>query len=666
MTEDLKKKKSERVMVYVRVRPISDDELRTTAKESVVDKLDGTHVSINSKKDSEKKTFSFDSVFDHSSNQKEVYNKIGKPVVDCVLQGYNGTILAYGQTGTGKTHTMIGGPGELKGVIPRCMKEIFTSIKTSESHSYKVRVAFLQLYMEVLQDLIKPDPNNPVRIREDSEEGIYLAGLHWSDVSSVSDCMNLLALGDKNRNVASTSMNANSSRSHAVYMVKIEKRNKTPKENFEQTSSKFVDNSMTKSTLYLVDLAGSERVSKTKVSGTRLDEAKNINLALLALGNCIQALADGKSKYIPFRDSKLTRLLEDSLGGNSKTSLIVTIGPSSVNMQESISSLNFGSRAMKIQNTPELNIKVDYKALCDRLQAELDKFNDKDNIKNIDFDKLVEENYFLKQSIETLTTEKIQLEITLEELKKGADCSIVEGSNEEFQKIKRYFKAKLDKQEADHRKFLQEVDKTLLDQEEQINSMKNLNYELENNNKQLNLEIKRLMDELEHERNDRDLRIGQMMNEIEDLKVKLQMEKSNYENTRAEMEKMLGNEIKKSNSANTLQPIQLKPNRGPDLNEKVKQFEVMIANMEIELGQYEEKYNLEVADHKKTKSKFETEAAHWKENERKMEAEINKLKKQQAKLIKAFKSLEKKSESEIKNLQDELEKQSELSKREKL
>lgn len=664
MTDDFKKKSSERVMVYLRVRPISEEELRSSSRDSIIEKIDPNRITLTAKKESDRKSYIFDSVFDPASGQKDVYQTIAKPVVDSVLEGYNGTILAYGQTGTGKTHTMIGGPGELKGIIPRCMKDIFSTAKNSQTHSYQVKIGFLQLYMEVLQDLIRPDPNNPIRIREDSEEGIHLVGLNWIDVKSVSECMNLLSIGDKNRNVASTSMNSTSSRSHAVYMVKIEKREKASKEAYE-TSGKLNNKSMTRSTLYLVDLAGSERVSKTKVSGTRLDEAKNINLALLALGNCIQALAEGKSKYIPFRDSKLTRLLEQSLGGNSKTSLIVTIGPSTFNYQESVSSLLFGSRAMKIQNTPMLNIKIDYKALCDKLQAELDRINDKANINNIDTDKIIEENYMLKQTIEALTTEKMQLEVALEELKKGADCSIVEGSNIEFQKVKRYYKNKLDKQEADHKKFLQEIDKTLLDQEEQINTMKNLNYELENNNAQLTQDLKKLMAELESERSDREVRSGQMINEIEDLKQKLQMERTNLESAKAELEKMMGGEVKKSYSAVNLTPIKLKPNNANDLADKVKQYEAMVANMEIELVQFEEKYNAEVLAHKNTKKKYEQDLASWKEIEKKVESEKAKLKKQQAKLIKAFKGLEKKSEEEIKALQDELEKQSESSKREK-
>lgn len=659
MIDEVKKKKTERVMVYARVRPQSEEEIRSTGRETIIENIDSSRNLLQIRKDSDKKSFTFDGVFDPYIVQKEAYTKIAKPVVDSVLEGYNGTILAYGQTGTGKTYSMIGGPGELKGIIPRCMKQIFTAIQKSTTHTYQVKVGFLQLYMEVLQDLIRPDPNNPIRIREDNEEGVYLSGINWVDVTSATECMNLLAIGDRNRNVASTSMNMSSSRSHAVYMVKIERRVKMTEEELEKTNKgKAKDQSMTKSTLYLVDLAGSERVSKTKVSGVRLDEAKNINLALLALGNCIQALAEGKSKYIPFRDSKLTRLLEDSLGGNSKTSLIVTIGPAITNYQESVSSLLFGGRAMKIQNTPELNIKIDYKALCARLQAELDKINDKTNIKSIDVGKIVEENNMLKQNIDKLTSEKIQLEIMLEELKKGSDLSIIEGSNSEFQKIQRHYKNKLEKQELDHKKFLQEVDKMLLDQEEQIASMKNQIVEYENTNKSLTSELKKCQNELERERNDRELRAGQMMNEIEDLKQKLQLERTNVENIQLELDKTRGVEIKKSNSANTLHPIKMKGTQNPDLLDKLHQYETMVANLEEEVNQFERRYEDEVKDHKQSKMKYDNDLALQRDTQKKLEAEIKKLKKQQAKLIKAFKNLEKKSEEELRQMQEELEKQS--------
>ena len=661
MTEELKKKKIERVIVYLRVRPQSEEENRSPIKDSIIESIDTHRNTINIKKESDRKQYTFDGIFDHASLQKEIYSKVGKPVVESVLEGYNGTILAYGQTGTGKTHTMIGGPGELKGIIPRCMKHIFTTIKNSTTHTYQVKIGFLQLYMEVLQDLIKPDPNNPIRIREDSEEGTYLSGITWVDVKNVSDCMNLLAAGDRNRNVASTSMNLTSSRSHAVFMVKIEKRNKIDKEEFEITDmrKKVVCQSMTKSTLYLVDLAGSERVSKTKVSGSRLDEAKNINLALLALGNCIQALTEGRTRYIPFRDSKLTRLLEDSLGGNSKTSLIVTIGPSTFNYQESVSSLLFGGRAMKIQNTPELNLKIDYKALCSQLQAELDKINDNKNITNIDTDKIIEENNMLKNTIDKLSSEKIQLEAMLEELKKGSDVSIVEGNTAEFAKVQRYYRNKLEKQDQLHKTFIQEIDKTLLDQEEQINTMKNLNIELENKNNTLSSDLKKCQNELEQERADRELRAGQMINEIEDLKNKLQIEKTNFEQLNQELEKIKGGDLKKSSSTNMLLPIKMKPSApNNDLIEKVQKYEIMIANLEEELIQYERRIFEEVEAHKQTRIKYENDVDQYKDTQKKNEHDIRKMRKQQAKLIKAFKGLEKKSEEEVRTLQEELERAS--------
>ena len=223
MIDDARKKTTERVKVYVRVRPHTEEEIRSTGRETIVECIDSVRNSLFIRKESEKKQFSYDSVFDPYITQKEVFNKLAKPVVDSVLEGYNGTILAYGQSGTGKTHTMIGGSGELKGIIPRCMKQIFTSIKASSTHNFSVKVGFLQLYMEALQDLIRPDQNSPIRIREDNEEGTFLSGISWIDVTNTAECMNILATGDRNRSVASTNMNSNSSRSHAVYMVKIEK-----------------------------------------------------------------------------------------------------------------------------------------------------------------------------------------------------------------------------------------------------------------------------------------------------------------------------------------------------------------------------------------------------------------------------------------------------------
>ena len=336
---------------------------------------------ITVKKDFDRKTYVFDSLFNQQSRQSDVFERVASPVVTSIIQGYNGTIFAYGQTGTGKTHTMIGDTSDQAnwGIIPRCCQALYDHISSDPESSYTIQIGFLQLYMEMLQDLLYPDSNRPIRIREDPDEGVYLSGINWVGCSNVSQCMKLLAQGDRNRNTSFTKMNATSSRSHAVYMIKMEKRRKYTPEALEELSRQgsIPDSGLTKSTLYLTDLAGSERVKKSKAVGNRLDEAKNINLALLALGNCIHALSERKkTKYIPFRDSKLTRLLEDSLGGNCKTSLVITIGPAAYHTGETISTLQFGSRAMKIENRPEINKQIDYRALCAQLQAELDRVND--------------------------------------------------------------------------------------------------------------------------------------------------------------------------------------------------------------------------------------------------------------------------------------------------
>lgn len=528
--ENKRQKKVERVMVHCRVRPLSDDDIRVYGKDTIMEIVDPNKSIIALKREFDRKSFIFDSVFDTNSIQKDVYAKIAEPVVTSVLQGYNGTIFAYGQTGTGKTFTMIGSSGENRGVIPRSAMQIFSHVQQSTTHSYQVKVGFLQLYMEMLQDLLSPDENKVIRIREDPDEGVYLTGISWATVNNVKQCMDLLSVGDRNRSTAFTSMNAHSSRSHAVYMVKIEKRVKYTAEQLEELEKKgeMPDQSMTKSTLYLVDLAGSERVKKSRASGNRLDEAKNINLALLALGNCIQALSDKKAKYVPFRDSKLTRLLEDSLGGNSKTSLIVTIGPSTGHIQESLSALQFGLRAMKIENRPELNIKVDYRSLCAQLQSELDKVNDGSNMFNIEKEQFSEEINSLRAQVERLTAEKEQMEALLEEYRKGhADLGQQEERKKaEIQKLQNNFKLKMEKKENEHKKLLDEIDRHMADQEKEAKTQKNMIIELKNEKKMLNNELKQLQEELEQEKADRQLRATQLITEIDELKQKLLAEKT--------------------------------------------------------------------------------------------------------------------------------------------
>ena len=535
MLEDPKKSKIERVMVHVRIRPFNDDDISRYGRESSIDYAEDEKGIIVLRKEYEKKTFNFDSVFDATVPQQIVFDRVAVPVVSSVIEGYNGTIFSYGQTGTGKTFTMIGGQGDLRGVIPRAAHQIFSHIYTCNSHAFTVKVGFLQIYMEMLQDLISPDAGKSIRIREDPEEGVYLSGMSWTPANSIKDCMELMNQGDRNRNTAFTNMNSHSSRSHAVYMIKMEKRVKYTGQQLEELEKRgeTPDQSMTNSTLYLVDLAGSERVSKSKASGGRLDEAKNINLALLALGNCIQALADKKSKYVPFRDSKLTRLLEDSLGGNSKTSLVVTIGPSLAHFQESASSLLFGARAMKVENRPELNVKVDYRALCAQLQAELDKLNDNNGMWSIERNQFTEKISKLTVDLENANNDRAEMQILIEELQREAKAvnltAYEESKNMELSKLRSYYKEKMRKKEAEYKKTIDDYDLADNMHEHQIAHFKVQVLDLEGKSSSLKHDLKKTTEELEQERNDRQFRINQMTAEIEDLQRTIALDRAKKE-----------------------------------------------------------------------------------------------------------------------------------------
>ena len=522
-------------MVHLRIRPLSEDDIARYGQNSSVEYTDDSRGIVTLRKDYEKKTFNFDSVFDGNSRQDEIFNKVAYPVVSSVIEGYNGTIFSYGQTGTGKTFTMIGAGGEFQGIIPKSAHYIFNHIQNCTTHGFTVKVGFLQIYMEMLQDLLNPNAEKQIRIREDPEEGVYLSGITWTPVTSTKNCMELMYQGDKNRNTAFTSMNSHSSRSHAVYMIRVEKRVKHSIEQLEELEKKGEkpDQSMTKSILYLVDLAGSERVSKSKAAGSRLDEAKNINLGLLALGNCIQALSDKKAKYVPFRDSKLTRLLEDSLGGNSKTSLVVTIGPSLGHYQESISSLLFGTRAMKVENRPELNITVDYKALCAQLQAELDRINDSNSMWSIERQQFLDNYNKAVTEVENLNNDKVEMQLTIDELKsksKEVNLSSYEQSKlEEIAKLKSYYKEKMKKKETEYKKTVDDYDKVNNELDHNISLHKVHIVDLESKNNSMKHELKKYREELEHEKNDRQIRINQMNTEIEDLQRALAAEKAKKE-----------------------------------------------------------------------------------------------------------------------------------------
>ncbi|TPX14384.1 uncharacterized protein E0L32_005580 [Thyridium curvatum] len=312
-------------------------------------------------------SFTFDRVFDMSCKQADIFDFSIKPTVDDILNGYNGTVFAYGQTGAGKSYTMMGtsiDDDEGRGVIPRIVEQIFASIMSSPGTiEYTVRVSYMEIYMERIRDLLVPQNDN-LPVHEEKNRGVYVKGLLEVYVSSVQEVFEVMRRGGNARAVAATNMNQESSRSHSIFVITITQKN------VETGSAK-------SGQLFLVDLAGSEKVGKTGASGQTLEEAKKINKSLSALGMVINALTDGRSSHIPYRDSKLTRILQESLGGNSRTTLIINCSPSSYNDAETLSTLRFGMRAKSIKNKAKVNAELspsELKSLLGKARTQITNF----------------------------------------------------------------------------------------------------------------------------------------------------------------------------------------------------------------------------------------------------------------------------------------------------
>ena len=289
--------------------------------------------------------FEFDHVFPGSASQEDIFNEVAKPVVDDAVLGFNGTILAYGQTASGKTYTITGSDildPNSQGLIPRMISTVFDHIESSDnSLEYEMKVSYSELYLEKIMDLLDVDKKS-LKIREDKLTGFYINNITEQPVSSDFEVFELLRLGTENRHIMSTKMNSRSSRSHTIFTISLSIKN-------------MVDQSNRLGKLTFVDLAGSERVSKTGAEGLRLKELKNINKSLNALTSVINSLTDSKSTHIPYRDSKLTKLLQNSIGGNSKTLMIITCSGLLKNESETITTLRFGSVAKCIKNKPKIN-----------------------------------------------------------------------------------------------------------------------------------------------------------------------------------------------------------------------------------------------------------------------------------------------------------------------
>ncbi|KAK4471160.1 hypothetical protein MN116_005554 [Schistosoma mekongi] len=338
------------VKVGVRVRPLSDSEINEGSSVCLSYPSDEHQLIIGNDK-----VFGFDYVFKETDSQEYVYRKAALPMIESILKGYNATLFAYGQTGSGKTYTMgtcvSEGLAESSiGIVPRIIRDLFEKMPEYD-YEYTVKVSFLEIYKEDIHDLLGEDVSISLQIREENQL-VKIPGLTESLVTSPEQVLAVLQSGSTKRSVASTAMNLKSSRSHAILTLCFLMRPKMTQLNTENPEDTLT------AKLHLVDLAGSERIKKTLAEGDRLKEGIDINRGLLALGNVISALCERDAKkrsHIPYRDSRLTRLLQDSLGGNSATLMLACVSPADVNMEETLNTLRYADRARLIKNKPILN-----------------------------------------------------------------------------------------------------------------------------------------------------------------------------------------------------------------------------------------------------------------------------------------------------------------------
>ncbi|KAI0488803.1 hypothetical protein KFK09_028642 [Dendrobium nobile] len=422
------KDKGVNIQVIVRCRPLNDDEMRfnTPVVISCNDQRREVSAVQNIANKQIDKTFTFDKVFGPSSLQNDLFEQAVSPIVREVLEGYNCTIFAYGQTGTGKTYTMEGGAVNAKngefpndaGVIPRSVRQIFDKLEAQNSE-YSMKVSFLELYNEEITDLLAPEEprlleeksKKPIALMEDGKGGVFVRGLEEEIVATAGEIYRILEKGSSKRRTAETLLNKQSSRSHSIFSITIHMKECTPEGEEMIKCGK----------LNLVDLAGSENISRSGARDNRAREAGEINKSLLTLGRVINALVD-HSGHVPYRDSKLTRLLRDSLGGKTKTCIVATISPSIHCLEETLNTLDYAHRAKNIKNKPEVNQKMMKSALIkdlyseiDRLKQELYAAREKNGI-YIPKDCFVQDEALKKAMSEKLECLEVELEVRDKEL----------------------------------------------------------------------------------------------------------------------------------------------------------------------------------------------------------------------------------------------------------
>ncbi|XP_048871811.1 LOW QUALITY PROTEIN: kinesin-like protein KIF19 [Brienomyrus brachyistius] len=380
--KDAGESKEQQLTVALRIRPLSEVEMEesTTIVAHRVD--DQMVVLMDPMEDpddvlranrSREKTYMFDVAFDYAATQEQVYRATTKGLIEGLISGYNATVFAYGPTGCGKTYTMLGTDAE-PGIYVRTLNDLFHAIEeTSDDMEYRVSMSYLEIYNEMIRDLLNPS-SGILELREDSKGEIQVAGITEVSTINAQEIMELLMKGNKQRTQEPTAANQTSSRSHAVLQVAVR----------QQSRCRDVLQEVRFGRLFMIDLAGSERASQTRNRGQRLKEGAHINRSLLALGNCINALSERHgNKYVNYRDSKLTRLLKDSLGGNSRTVMIAHISPASMAFEESRNTLAYADRAKSIRTRVKRNLLnvsyhiAQYTSIISDLRSEIQRLRTK-------------------------------------------------------------------------------------------------------------------------------------------------------------------------------------------------------------------------------------------------------------------------------------------------
>ncbi|XP_059646136.1 kinesin-like protein KIN-7O isoform X2 [Cornus florida] len=394
----------ERINVAVRSRPLCVEDAKNSPW-----RISGNSISIPN----HSFKFEFDRIFGEECKTVEVYEARTKEIVAAAVRGFNGTVFAYGQTNSGKTHTMRGSATE-PGVIPLAVYDLFDIIQEDMDREFLLRMSYMEIYNEEINDLLAPE-HRKLQIHESIERGIFVAGLKEEIVASPEQVLELMEFGESHRHIGETNMNLYSSRSHTIFRMIIESRDKS-----EGEDSGISCDAVRVSVLNLVDLAGSERAAKTGAEGVRLKEGSHINKSLMTLGTVIKKLSEGaesQGSHVPYRDSKLTRILQPALGGNANTAIICNITLAQIHADETRSSLQFASRALRVTNCAHVNEILTDAALLKRQKKEIEELRAK--LQGPHSEHLEEEILILRNTLLQTELERERIALELEEEKKA-------------------------------------------------------------------------------------------------------------------------------------------------------------------------------------------------------------------------------------------------------